>query len=592
MKVRTVARAPSVTQLRVNSTKVPDGCEGELYVTIVSMCERRIRGRLKYDKDPPRTRFGELLQTAMAELSRFRVNARLSQKQKQAMESLNTEMDTFMTQSAVVLQLHKEWLLHQVPDRLCVFIEGLLELFASGRVKDVIDLIPDDPKKVKWNKDLRNSLYNMIGKVSRYRAVARVLYRVAKKCPLARRMRAVPIKLPASFFGRTPQPQPADPLQHVLTRVQPRQGQYETMVGRLSGILNISPPSSAEREFTTQAKETLKKGKFHAEVQLLCRILENPTPNPPRVVCASKDACYLCQLALQAYAKIHTPRCHGKLYPGWRLPVAASMQPLQISLNQRLAEKARNSVELALRNGHSRSYPDPAESSVSIAVLSDSTASSNEVESHHTDTVHVTGSTKSSSLSGTVSSNRSRESQLGGDGVAEERQTAEEGVVEEPHGVSSTQADQIPIHHRAQPDTTSSESSFPSTDTMDTSITSNSYVWSVRQSYALAQGEVITSTLPQNTASSVYTSQALELQLEYTGTNTRPSKEPKLRYRIQQLTQREACLIRESSYIPVVEADRLSSAVERSYGLHQSTDLYFGVGDVIFRLVLEPANRG
>lgn len=60
--------------------------------------------------------------------------------------------------------------------------------------------------------------------------------------------------------------------------------------------------------------------KVHAEIQILCFYEQRPHQSLPRAICASKSACYLCNLFLQTHGKFIVPRTHGKIYDRWTLP--------------------------------------------------------------------------------------------------------------------------------------------------------------------------------------------------------------------------------------------------------------------------------
>jgi hypothetical protein len=60
---------------------------------------------------------------------------------------------------------------------------------------------------------------------------------------------------------------------------------------------------------------------LHAEMQLALFYEQNKELLPPRVICASKSACYLCNLFLRVQRKYVIPSCHGKVYDAWVWPV-------------------------------------------------------------------------------------------------------------------------------------------------------------------------------------------------------------------------------------------------------------------------------
>jgi len=59
--------------------------------------------------------------------------------------------------------------------------------------------------------------------------------------------------------------------------------------------------------------------KVHAEIQILFFYEQIPHQLPPRAICASKGACYLCNLFLETHGKFIAPRTHGNIYIRWTL---------------------------------------------------------------------------------------------------------------------------------------------------------------------------------------------------------------------------------------------------------------------------------
>ena len=74
--------------------------------------------------------------------------------------------------------------------------------------------------------------------------------------------------------------------------------------------------------------------KVHAEIQLLLFYELNPTIRPPRIICSSKSACYLCNLFFQIHGQFQIPRTHGRIYDKWILPF---WPPEQLHMIDKLA---------------------------------------------------------------------------------------------------------------------------------------------------------------------------------------------------------------------------------------------------------------
>lgn len=409
---------------------------------------------------------------------------------------------------------------------------------------------------------------------------------MAKKMPLAQRMEAIAVHLADSAFQKPSASTAPASLEVTLHR---------TVANRNPGVDRMCQALKADAQqagdaFDAQASRTLAKGKIHAEVQLLAHILTQPSSNPPRVVCASKDACFLCQCLLQVHTKLHTPRSHGRLYPTWRLPPTAEFQPLQTALNRILEQHIQRSVALLVNGGARRRmvYADPCESTCSTAILSDTTVASQgqDIASSATSVEHdaevsvvediLVSSKPSSAASTTVSTAPNLDTP-----VAAAMLVPLETSFSPPSNLASRRADDD--NDDAPPADTPSHSRDNDDDDD----------WTLCQSYALAQGEVVASRLPTNKTSRMYTADALQVQLEYTKTEQRAIAEetPHLHYRIQQLTAREASTLRESGSIPIMDVSAIEVGQEQTCKLHQLTDLYLGAGDCIFRLVLQPTTQ-
>lgn len=95
------------------------------------------------------------------------------------------------------------------------------------------------------------------------------------------------------------------------------------------GRLNINWTKKSARRFgvslpeaTTQFQREMAalQPKVHAEIQLVYHYEMNPQPEPPRIICSSKSACYLCDAFVKVHSRFFISRTHGVLYPQWTLP--------------------------------------------------------------------------------------------------------------------------------------------------------------------------------------------------------------------------------------------------------------------------------
>lgn len=110
--------------------------------------------------------------------------------------------------------------------------------------------------------------------------------------------------------------------------------------------------SSAET-YSKSVRSIHKEARVHAEIQLLA-YYENKYVKccRPRILASSKKACALCNTVITIHGEYHVPGSHGKLYKGWRLPVAHQNGALQKHLNEVLERSisARLARLIALSN--------------------------------------------------------------------------------------------------------------------------------------------------------------------------------------------------------------------------------------------------
>ena len=107
--------------------------------------------------------------------------------------------------------------------------------------------------------------------------------------------------------------------------------------------------------------------KVHAEVQLLYFYEIQQVPTVPRILSASKSACYLCHLFISSHGKFRVPRTHGRLYDRWTLPDIPQGVNHAVFLEaaHRLNLALESRIRQALRTPY-RSINFPAESVVAL----------------------------------------------------------------------------------------------------------------------------------------------------------------------------------------------------------------------------------
>ncbi|KAI1457308.1 hypothetical protein F4805DRAFT_181501 [Annulohypoxylon moriforme] len=347
--------------------------EDDVFTAIVSMCQGRILHRLRLEgRRVQKQSIRGALRMAFDYLKHIELQKRGNN------EALST-LSLFIEKAREVLRLADTWVKHQTNAELEDLVKGIQCLRQVDRFEALIEEIPNNI----MHPSLRDSLINMISKVARYREAARFLYRMGKKIPLTRKMKAVIVQWPQATFVKPTNSQHSPSLNTTVSLIEGLKD-HEKDLEHICRMLNTDVKGESRRltqekaseRFAEQTCKTLREAKIHAEIQLLyyCE-LHIPHNRMPRVVCSSKDACWLCNEFILLYEKIHTPKSHGKLYPGWRLPVIKNGD-LTERYNVRLQDTLKSSLRTLFTRGKRTVYPDPNESTLLTLYLSDSTLSS------------------------------------------------------------------------------------------------------------------------------------------------------------------------------------------------------------------------
>ncbi|OHE98967.1 hypothetical protein CORC01_05657 [Colletotrichum orchidophilum] len=309
-----------------------------VFEEVVEMCYERILNRIREEQPRvggPRGRqtkkrksMEELLETLDLYFTRPGNSTTQSQK--------------FLARARDATKSLRKWRRYQNPSMLKPLVQDIFQLSRIGQFEKLIHMIPHR----EMDPGSKSSLCNMILKVARYREVSRHIYRTAKKYPIARCAKVVTVNLttfsPGAYDrisdrGRYPE----------LATALARNGVSNQPDQSLRDAWNISRPSLQDATvlFEKQAKYILQSAKVHAEVQLIYHyhLKERRSELPPRVIRSSKDACYLCNAFIEAEKTFYTSRCHGRLYPSWKLPSVGG----RLDLAQRFNEQLKGRINSA-----------------------------------------------------------------------------------------------------------------------------------------------------------------------------------------------------------------------------------------------------
>ncbi|KAJ5902883.1 hypothetical protein N7495_003411 [Penicillium taxi] len=366
----------------------------EIFTSIITMCSARVLCRLRLDRKATKMSIQNLLKAAMFSIRQI-------SPQKLQGKELSVTSSLFISEANKVIKLVDQWLHHKTLDELGQLVRGIYHLQQTApRFHDLIDLISNND----MDPSSRSSLLNIIRKVSRYWGTARRLYRTAKKYILVRNMKIQLASLPQKAFESQTNPSEFSDLCSCLSRLALAKGQ-QNRVRQLCHNLKLD--EKAARARFEGAQKALSASKIHAEIQIVgfCEI-KAPTLFP-RVVSSSKDACFLCNTFIQLHGRMHTPKTHGRLYPGWRLPSLPQFTVLQQKLNQILLKSLQHNISLGLAQGKLPVHPFPNESTLLTSSASATVISIPELVSES-----FKGNISSSGSSKNVSEGRQRYSPL------------------------------------------------------------------------------------------------------------------------------------------------------------------------------------
>jgi hypothetical protein len=273
---------------------------------------------------------------------------------------------TFTEKAKEAIKTADAWTKHQTMPRLQDLVTAIHSLKHTGDVEAMLKTLPNQT----MDPTMRRNVYNILNKVSRYRDISRCLLRMSNKHELLRNLKLVTVKLPQSAWSRSEEDNHIRTLTSVFSQLE-LPSQKRGLV-QLFRTLNITGEESNER-FVAQTRKTLSEAKIHAEIQIVYYCELNPCKLPPRIIASSKDACYLCNAFISMHGKMHTSRTHGRLYPGWRLPMLPELLQLEQRFNAVLAAQIRASIAMLVAKGCKTVYPEPNESTLLSMIHSEST---------------------------------------------------------------------------------------------------------------------------------------------------------------------------------------------------------------------------
>lgn len=427
------------------------------------------------------------------------------------------------------------WSKHQTPKRLGDVVEGVYRLSQV----DVLPRLINSMTNSQMDPSCKSNLLNIIKKVSRYREATLYLCHMAKKNAFISNMKVVLVSLPQSAFHLVPPTQSSPALLSTLDRMHLAKTPEE--VKQLCHLLESTELKASER-FASHLGKALTEAKIHAEVQLIFYCDTNRLLPPPRVVCSSKDACFLCNTFILMHGKFHTPRCHAKIYTGWRLPAFPDQNGIENQLTKTLDAYISTSIK-HLRSSKKRIvHPDPNESTVLTLLGSTSTL--------NTLNRNCMRSRVGSQTPSTLSISR----------LVRITQEAAEPVVEPSPASTIVQLNKK--MNKNMEDRKKTEARPATTDHPELKLHTTPYPAEVT---ALTQGQVFSSVIKPNSSSRFHEASPLKIRVEYASKaipNEKPHTQRRvLSYHMEWLSLKDAEMVPNQKNVRIIDADLLGDEI-------------------------------
>jgi hypothetical protein len=208
------------------------------------------------------------------------------------------------------------------------------------------------------------TLGDLIGKLAQYykASVELVLAARRRSCRVFERVRveAFRIQVPASVRSSTTRNSAAP-----LIKTLQQSPDTSKVLQRFHGS-----QAKAASALLHRVDGTRSGIKVHAEIKLLFYYEIHPRSMMPRIICANKSACYLCDLFLRLHGRFQVPMTFGKLNERWILPDwLDTILPDRYPALKLAAEQLNSELDAQIRRfvqGVDR-RPDPMESAIGVS---------------------------------------------------------------------------------------------------------------------------------------------------------------------------------------------------------------------------------
>lgn len=323
-------------------------------MAIIAMCRPRIICRARVDPKQPRARFTVFIDEIVVKLRGLRGIENEIPFQR-SIKRLAADLDDCI----------KHWAsdtgnLGRLDVRLVQIINECSTLSQISNWRTILLRDLDIPRP-RMDPGSRQSVVNMVEKLSQYRSSAKRLVELARRYSITSRASIVAVRLDQPLFSRPgveARPKGLAVPKDVLSRVASSRGSSISF-GKLRKKLKLSNEEAQEKYFRS-LKGALKESRVHAEMQLIWYLDLTQSSKPPRIIASHKDACYMCNVFMSLQGLYTVPRSHGRLYVGWRLP-ATGLNDARERFVQQLEDLIMNRSG-TIYHGANIKYDDPPES--------------------------------------------------------------------------------------------------------------------------------------------------------------------------------------------------------------------------------------
>ncbi|KAM0236248.1 hypothetical protein ACHAP5_009457 [Fusarium lateritium] len=329
-----------------------ESLQRQAFSGIIAMCSSRILSRARFTKRGQKQSIDTILKAVKKEIARFTLDddkrefIRLSQVLISRMESIQKKLTP---DASTTTALDKQ-------------LELIVESFFNISKIPTLGAMLLDEVGPRMQSDLCRGLLNIINKMAHYQSCAYTLVRLSKRYTPFGNISTVTVKLDESAFARPPQKATRFELKKHMLKLKK---DYKTKWD----LSNLDQKLAKNtKDFWPDFERTTSESKIHAEIQLMWYLERRQSPIPPRVIASNKDACFLCNAFISLHGKYMTPKTHGRIYPGWKLPSSGLDETRELfpkELERMVVEK----VDVLSKQGVGRTV-HPLESTISLAAVS------------------------------------------------------------------------------------------------------------------------------------------------------------------------------------------------------------------------------